>query len=182
MTNNSVVPLEHDSNEYAIDRDGHLVIARPSKHSPIGDALISGSVYRPANYFLLNKLLFTGRFLRLSEHAGDKSGADKIAGIVAENNTVALASALLLTIQFAQLFMFNDNDFDKVGRFWGNINNVAYINVNVVSDSGDAAVVTRLKHWGDVLEEISFPFQLFCITTQALALLYAMYVYLTYIY
>jgi len=53
MTNNRVVPLEHDSNEYAIDRDGRLVIAKPSKHSPIGDALISGSVYKPANYFLL---------------------------------------------------------------------------------------------------------------------------------
>ena len=183
MTSNSVVPfkLEHDSNEYCIDRDGHLVIATASKHSPICDALISGSVYKPANYLLLSKLLVTGGFLRLSEHAGDKSGADKIASIITENNTVALASALLLTIQFVQLFMHNDNDVDKVGVFWGNVNNVSYINITVVSDSGDAAVVTRLKHWGDVLEAISFPYQFFCICTQCLALLYAMYVRLTYI-
>jgi hypothetical protein len=98
-------------------------------------------------------MLMTGRILQLGEHSGRT--LDAKADILAENNTVALASALVLTIQFAHLLAFNDEDFDKVGHFWGN--------------------ATSTKTWGDVMEEVSIPCQICLATIQALALVYAIH-------
>mmetsp|Transcript_21525 Transcript_21525/g.33680 ORF Transcript_21525/g.33680 Transcript_21525/m.33680 type:complete len:273 (+) Transcript_21525:205-1023(+) len=75
-----------------------------------------------------------------------------------ENNTVALCSALILTVQFAFLVLHLDEDYDAITEVWGN------------THAG--------RGWGDVFEDVSIPLQVSLITIQCLALFHSLIVIL----
>jgi len=142
-----------DTSEYTIDRDGRLVIvtSETMKTSPIGKEIKGNALISPTTFGRIVYLIVTGKFLQLGEHSGQTN--EKKENLVAENNTVALASALMLTIQYASLFMHNDNEWDSVTANWGN--------------------ATNTSTWGDVMEEAAIPTQMSLIFLQLGGLMYA---------
>jgi len=118
-----------------LDRDGEL-LQEGIQHQPIPSY---SSVFSPA----LNLSVYTARFLTL----GDANQMGKIKeSTLGENNTVALTSALVLTVQFAFLVLHLDEDYAEITEIWGN--------------------TTSGRPLGEVFEDCSIPYQLVCVTLQ----------------